>query len=276
MPTRNHIKAARYGSRLEVTKYSKPLILGRPPIIFKRRERSKFTFKSRQNIWRVQRRIRQFVGVLSHFCGSPSFATFTYTTKEYDVQKAIADWRTFTRRMKRHFPDVAFVRVPERHKDGGVHFHAVIFGLPEQLPCKMKKMHKKWIHDCPQTRNCERKLRLLRDAWQKGFVDLQEVREKDSIGRYIAKYLTKGDPDWSLFGNHVATSNQKFREKIREARAKGILWEMSGYRSPVALAFALNDHLTRAFLKTTRTFETHWLGMAIHEVYELDTLMECG
>jgi len=266
----NHIKASRYGSRLEITKYSKPLILGRAPIRFTRRKRSILTFKTQANVWRVQRRIRQYVGTLGHFCGSPAFATFTYTKKQYDVLTAIEDWRLFTRRMKRHFPDVSFVRVPERHKDGGVHFHAVIFGLPKELPCIMKKMHSRWVHDCPQSRMCERKRRSLSAAWQRGFVDLQQVRSEDSIGRYIAKYLTKGEPDWSLFGQHVATTNQAFRANVRKARSMGILWELSNYSSPVALSYMMDDHLPRAFLKTSRTFITKWLGQAIQEVYEID------
>lgn len=272
----NHTKAARYGSRLEVTRYSKPLILGGSPHRFTRRKRSNFTFKTQANVWRVQRRIRQYVGVLAHSCGSPAFATFTYAKKQFDILTAIEDWRLFTRRMKRHFPDVSFVRVPERHKDGGVHFHAVIFGLPANLPCKMKKMKNRFIHDCPPTRKCERRLRSLSNAWQRGFVDLQQVRSEDSIGRYIAKYLTKGDPDWSLFGQHVATTNDTFKKNIRNARSAGILWEMSTYSSPVAISITLEEHYAKSTLRSSRTFETKWLGQAIHEVYEIDTSRECG
>lgn len=274
MPRAPHVKAARYGNRLEVTKYEKPLILGTAPLVFYRRKRSDLTYKSQANIWRVQRRIRQYVGVLTQSEGDPAFATFTYTKKQYDVHQAIEDWRLFTRRVKRHFPDVAFIRVPERHKDGGVHFHAAMFGLPHDLPCIMVKVNKRWVHNCEKSRKCERKLRLLAAAWDRGFVDLQKVRDVEAIGRYVAKYLTKGDPDWTLFGNHVATSNQIFRKKIIAARNRGILWELSSHTSPVGLSFALDDALPRAHMRSVRTFETKWLGMAHHEVYDLDTSTE--
>jgi len=185
------------------------------------------------------------------------------------MQEAIEDWRLFTRRMKRRFPGAAFVRVPERHKKGDIHFHAAIFGLPTDLPCDMQKKGKYWIHNCEKNKQCERKTRDLATAWKKGYVDLQKTRKADSIGAYIAKYLTKGDPDWSLFGKHIATFNAVFAESIRAARKAGLLWELNSRRSPVAVDFVLTQDVPRADLRAERTFGTRWLGNAIHRVYEM-------
>jgi len=269
--SQNHVSIARFGSRLETVHYSKKLILGRAPVIFTRRKRSKLTYKTQPNVWRVQKRIRQYILTLTHLLGSPDFATFTYTTKEFDADKAIEDWRLFTRRLKRKYPDVAIVRVPERHKDRGVHFHAAIYGLPPELACKMKKIGKKYIHACPKERKCERKLRDMAHCWNRGFVDLQKTRRPESIGAYIAKYLTKGNPDWSLFGKHIATFNEVFKRRIREARKAGILWNLSTYSSPVAVDTILDDHLPRCQMRSERTFETRWLGQAIHRAYDIES-----
>jgi len=265
------VKIARYGARFEITRYERPLVVGHAPSVYSRRRASDLTFKSQANIRRTQRRLRQNIGALAFTLGEPSFATFTYSDKKYDVVSAIQDWRDFTRRMARHFPSVAFVRVPERHKDGGVHFHAVIFGLDKELPCIMQKMRGRWIHACPQKRMCERKRRLLAGAWKKGFVDLQKARESEALGPYIAKYLTKNDPDWSLFGMHVATSNTNFRKEVQNAKTAGILFEMNSYKMPVSVDMIIDMMRDWISLRSKRRFETKWLGWGDQEIYRVET-----
>jgi hypothetical protein len=187
------------------------------------------------------------------------------------MQQAIADWRTFTRRMKKEFPAVSFLRVPERHKSGAVHFHAVLFGLPESLPCITKKMRNRYIHDCSAARMCERKLRHLASIWGLGFVDLNVVRKPQSIGAYISKYLTKGEPDWSLFGNHVASCNSVFYDELNKARTAGTYWELSSFSSPTGVEIAIDDILPRSSLRQSRTFITQWLGEARYDVYDIES-----
>jgi len=262
------VKVSQYGNIFEVVRFQKPLIRSTPSRIFRRRSRSKSTLKLAQNIWRTKRRIRRFVSIVSERMGTPAFATFTYTEPQYDMEQSIADWRLFTMRMKKAFPGVAFIRVPERHKSGAVHFHACIFGLPQNLPCRMKKMRGRWVHDCPSDRACERRLRSLARVWRLGFVDLQRVRAPDRVGSYLSKYLTKGDPDWSLFGLHVASCNRVMHEKINSARQAGTYWELSSYRQSVAVDYALEIMESRgAELRVRREFPTKWLGLARYELY---------
>jgi len=185
------------------------------------------------------------------------------------MAKAIEDWRLFTRRMKRAFPTVSFLRVPERHKSGAVHFHAVMFGLPSAMPCKMQKMRGRYIHACHPKKYCERKSRALAGVWAKGFVDLQETRIPEAIGAYVAKYLTKGEPDWSLFGNHVASCNSNMYAEIRAAKHAGVYWEFSSSKSPVAVDIAMEDMLARSELVRSSTFPTRWLGDCRFEVFRL-------
>jgi len=262
------IKIARYGSIVEEIRFEKPLIVSgrRHPTTFKRKNRSPSSVKLIQNIRRTKRRIRRVVSICTQMIGNPAFATFTYREPQHNMQTAIEDWRQFTRTMKRHYPDVAFLRVPERHKSGAVHFHAVIYGLPHNLPCMSKKIAGRWKHSCPWNRNCERKQRLIAKAWKKGFVDVQVTRSPESIGAYVAKYLTKGDPDWTLFGNHVASCNQAMYAVIRSARKAGVYWELSSYSSPRAVKTAIADLLDRMQLKYESTFQTQWLGEARYTV----------
>jgi len=275
MPSKPLTKIARFGNSMEVIRFSRPHVPTRRLNSFTRRKRSKSTYKWAGNLYRVKRRIRRQISVLTQTMGAPAFVSFTYAQPDgapiLDAQKAIKDWRTFTRRMKRNFPDVAFLRVPERQKSGSMHFHAAMFGLPKELPCLMEKSPhrsgRKYIHACPPERDCERKKRSLFKVWGHGFVDAQVVRSVDAIGSYISGYLTKGDPDWTLFGNHLATTNDVFRKKIISARQAGVYWELSTFKSPMAVDAILDEMRDRMELRKVRSFETKWLGDATFEVY---------
>jgi len=268
------VKMARFGNVVEISRFEKPLVVGGKRFNFVRRKRSKSTLKQLQNLQRVKRGIRRKVAICTQMMGSPAFVSFTYKWKDgpqLDMQKALHDWRVFARRMKRAFPTVAFLRVPERQKSGSVHFHAAVFGLPENLPCIMQKRGKFWTHSCPDSRQCERKTRVLAKIWTHGFVDAQVVRSPEAIGSYISGYLTKGDPDWSLFGNHLATTNDVMRKKIISARQAGMYWEMSTYRNSVAIGMTLEEMQGRLILRKQRMFDTRWLGRCTFEVYFVES-----
>lgn len=269
------VKLSRFGNIIELVRFEKPLVTGGSRVNFGKRKRSKSTLKQLQNLYRVKRRVRRSVSIVTQMMGPPAFVTFTYKWGDgpmLDMQKAIQDWRAFTRRMKRAYPEVAFIRVPERQKSGNVHFHTAMFGLPKDLPCQMRPLSKKrWIHACTDTRQCERKTRALKKLWPHGFVDAQETRSPEAIGAYISNYLTKGDPDWSLFGNHLATCNSVMHKKIAAARQAGMYWELSSYSSPVAVAMTLDEMQDRMILRKQRTFETRWLGGATFEVYFVES-----
>jgi len=274
MSSVNFLKILRHGNTLEVARYGRPLIRdhleGR---VFTRRKKDETTLKLGFNLQRAKRTIRRAVATTSYYQGRPAFATLTYKKQEYDIQKALSDWRAFTQRMKKFFPDAAYIRVPERHKKDGIHFHMVIFGLPATLPCITKKVsaYKRPIHDCPESRPCERKLRLLAKAWGLGYVDLNVVRRPERIGSYLAKYLTKDAPDWRMFGHHVVSSNLAMHKQLQYARSDGTLWDMSSYKDGDGLWNELETVLAKATTISDRpeAFMTKWLGMCRYSVYEV-------
>ena len=264
------ITITRFGDTFKVLKFSKPLILGGRHAQFSRRFKSKETMKQAQNIFRAKNKINEYITICNYVLGNPAFATFTYgENKQFDMSKAVQDWREFTRKMKVQYPEVAFLRVPERHKKGDVHFHAVMFGLPSDLPCVMVKLGKRWIHACPPGKLCDRRLRALQAIWGHGFCDLQVARSPEFIGVYLSKYLTKGDPDWTLFGCHVYSPNSKMFEVIRQARKDGIYYRATTFKNPVMVDFALEDLKDDLILKRSGKFETKWLGTGSYELYKI-------
>jgi len=270
-------KLSRYGNRLEVVRFSRELTPRKDRKVYLKQKRSESTFKENDSLWRVKRRIRRFVSIGAEMCGSPAFATFTYAEQQYVMSSAIEDWKLFTRRMSKKFPGVGFIRVPERHKKRGIHFHAVIFNLPVELPCFTRRgfgsWSNRWIHDCPEDRMCERKLRSLRAVWKLGNVDLQVVRKLDAIGPYLAGYLVKGEKDSTLFHHQLATANRVLHDKINSARQAGKYFEVSSYGIGQD---AVNDLLERFLpgteagsFKRGKTFENKWLGHGYRDEHRL-------
>lgn len=269
----NFAKVLRSGTLLEVARYSRPLVRTFDRKIGPHRDKAEGTLKLGFNLQRAKRNIRRSVAAVSYYEGRPAFATFTFAKQVYDVDSALTEWRSFTQRMKKKFPHVSYLRVPERHKKDGIHFHAVMFGLPATLPCMFKRVskYKKYIHDCPKDRWCERKTRALASVWGLGFVDLQVSRHPERIGAYLAKYLTKDEPDWRMFGHHVVSKNSEMHKTLVKARTDGTLWDRSTYREGSELLSDLETHLAKATTVSDRrgAFETKWLGTCHYSVYQI-------
>jgi len=258
----------------EILSFRKPLI--RPNTIRQpqkeHRKRDETTQKLKQNIWRAKRNIKRNVSAVNYVRGAPAFATFTYATPQHNMEKAMDDWKRFTRKIKNFRPAVALLRVPERHKSGAVHFHALMWDLDPEWPCFTRRIpgRKKPIHACPEPRQCERKQRVIANLWGHGWVDLNITRDADAVGPYIAKYLTKGDPDWSLFGRHIVSCNSRFHALLHEAREQGSLYSYSSYKSAPEVKSIIEDMHKRMSLRVERTFDTKWLGAAKYQVFGIE------
>ena len=265
-------KISRYGNTFEVVKFEKPLLRpDKPRVNFTKRRKGSSTIKLTKNIWRIKRRIRKHVEVLNYQLGHPAFVTFTYENQTAEIAKVLKDWTAFVRRIKTQLPKVALLRVPERHKSGKWHFHAVMYGLPQDNPCIYQLRGRYRTHACPSKAQCERRTRLLAKTWRHGFVDCERVRSTHSIGAYMSKYLTKGEPDWELFNLQVATSNDVAKNAIADARNSGTFFELSSYRNPIGVRDVIADYQEILVPRLEREFDTQWLGKARYTLYSLDS-----
>jgi hypothetical protein len=96
------------------------------------------------------------------------FITLTYAENMENRDKASYDLKQFTKRFKRHYGyNLPYIGLLEKQKRGALHFHLVVF-LEQFIPYE-----------------------TLNNLWKHGYTDIKKVANGD-IGRYIAKYLTKG------------------------------------------------------------------------------------
>lgn len=264
------LKVLRHGSTVEIARYSRDLV--RPPKggrVFIRAPRTEQSKKLLQNIQRARRNIRRQVATAVYFKGRPAFATFTYgENKAWTVEKALKDWKEFTYKIRKEYPDVSLIRVFEKHKKGDLHIHCIIFGLPATLPCIVQ--NKTGYHNCPASRPCERKLRSMRTIWAHGHVDLAWANKVERAGSYIAKYLTKGE-DWRMFGRHLYSANTALHELVKMAKERGVYWDKSTFKDGQGLEAEVE--VLRAYaveLGMPRVFDTYWLGQCTYQSITID------
>jgi len=125
---------------------------------------------------------------------------------------------------------LAYIAVPEWQKRGAIHFHCLVWGLPEST---FK----------------ERDTRFLQRCWQQGYLDVSRTLYKSpKLPGYLAKYLTKSKGDKRL-GNKKAYTCSRSIERPREKGAN----YLSDYISTIVDLDTIS--------KVTE-YETQWLGRA--------------
>lgn len=164
-----------YPDMIKIVIYNEPLRLGGGKS--ERRKRRKNPECSESSIIRTRTTI-------SDICLSNNFdlfCTFTFDPKRYhcdDIawcRNYMNHWchNTKARTSKR----LQYLIVPERHKSGQIHFHALIKGYEGSLKDSGHKQGGRTIYNIPH--------------WHFGFSTAVHIDNQEAVSRYIRKYITK-------------------------------------------------------------------------------------
>lgn len=115
-----------------------------------------------------------------------TFITLTFKNNITDLFDANEIFKNFIKRLKRQFPKLKYLAVPEFQKDtdyygrvkpngGAVHYHVLV--------------------NIDYLDNAK-----LSDIWQQGFVMINKVKHINNLGLYISKYICKDLFDVRYFG----------------------------------------------------------------------------
>jgi len=124
------------------------------------------------------------------------FTTFTFDEKKVDrfdysaCSKALSQWLN---NMRKHSPNLAYLIVPECHKDGAFHFHG-LFANCEGLKIKDtgRTVIQKWIGDNGRKRYRKTKDKIyIFDRYKFGWMTATVVKDNVRVTKYITKYVTK-------------------------------------------------------------------------------------
>lgn len=113
------------------------------------------------------------------------FVTFTFDPKKidrYDMTMTYLKMRTWIHNQVRKDPDFKYILVPEKHKDGAIHFHALMSGHPFPLKKTNVIQENKRVYNITAFR------------WgftAATFLQKDDPDSKAKAANYIAKYITK-------------------------------------------------------------------------------------
>ena len=146
---------------------------------------------------RSARRARQTLYDICKCNDFSFFVTLTFDANKIDRMNDSATKRKYSQwanDVKKQFPNMYYVTVPEYHKKGGLHFHILIGGISlEELKAtpalnkRGKQIHKKG------------KAIWNIGAWKKGFSTLSIIGNGEATKHYICKYITKQHADDRFF-----------------------------------------------------------------------------
>lgn len=136
------------------------------------------------NRQRASRRASQAVEDIARSGLWRYFLTLTFSANcgfdRYFYPDCLDALELFCKNLRRRFPGVRYIFVPEQHKDGAFHFHGLIGGC--DLSAMLKDSGKKCNH---------KPIYNLDAGWNYGFSTVSLVQKQGAVGRYISKYITK-------------------------------------------------------------------------------------
>lgn len=201
-----------------------------------------FEGKRKDNANRASMVFRQLV--LANLTGTeyPLLLTATYRDNQTDLRLGYRDFGAFIQAMRHRFgKEWRYIAVPEFQKRGAVHFHALIWGLPQHI-----------LEE-------ERSTRLVAGLWKHGFIYLKITDGNEKLSSYLTKYMAKSFVDKRLM-------NQKAYVCSRNLKRPQVVGHIS--------KFSIDTYLEEYGATTPEmenTYDTRWLGQAQHRIYKIST-----
>lgn len=231
-----YTKIIQSGKILEVFEYEKE---PQKKAIFKK-PRFQNTRKCRRS---VQRARISFVRLLQANLSTGTAPIFlTLTMREIvPIKDAWREFTLFAQRLRNKVPRVVYVAVPEFQKRGAVHFHLLVWNLPNV------------------TITSERSTRTIAELWGNGFIDIVRTDGSPKLASYMAKYMFKAVYDERLYNSRLYSAS---RSVVRSVSIK----------SPAAISyikdeFKLSDSAVDSFVEYKSEYDTVWLGRCKYYKY---------
>jgi len=205
------IKTVRNGDRVEMYVYKKC------PMSFPYRRqgpkkpRGFFGFRREDHLKAMRRRfVRMCWRVFDNQKTNPALLTLTFSNHITSVPMAYMRFKEGMRRIKFEYPNLEYIAVPEFTKKGRVHFHLIVWGIPEWHVAS------------------ERDYRRIATMWGLGFIDIVPTNGSKKLISYVSKYFVKASADPRLV-------NQKAYTRSRSMNLVGetITWSYNQTVSPV-------------------------------------------
>lgn len=166
-----------YNKMFKVIVYKKPFTP-----VSSSKSNSKVRFMAETDKARSVRRSRAIIRDYVYCNDFDLFVTFTFSPKKvsrYDMNVVYTTMQRWLAAQNRKYDNFKYIIVPEKHKDGAIHFHALISGYEGEL-IKTKVIQN------------SRRVYNLR-GFSYGFTNAQylDIDDSDKTIAYLCKYITK-------------------------------------------------------------------------------------
>lgn len=156
------------------------------------------------------------------------FITLTFNDRKSktgsftNIQECNLIFTNFIKRLKRHYPDLLYLAVPEFQSDyyfrskirkehgGNIHYH-VLSNLPYTANDKLAKI------------------------WGYGFVNINNIRHVSRVGLYVAKYIAKELFDGRLAGKKKVFYSRRLRRPEIIITGQKVKAYLNSFKSPPEL-----------------------------------------
>ncbi len=169
-----------------------------------------------QNVCRSAHRSRQALYDICRCNEFKFFVTFTNDPEKIDRNNDKLVKRKFTQwanDIRKKFPNMYYVAVPEYHKKGALHFHLLIGGVTfEELGCvpALTKRGRLKFKNGKQIFNVT--------AWKWGFSTLSIIENVEASKHYICKYISKQHFDGRFFNKRRYYASHNIKRPLIEKR----------------------------------------------------------
>lgn len=138
-------------------------------------------------------------------------------------------------------PDVVQISVPEFQRRGAVHFHCLVWGIPDN-----------WIVN-------EKESRRIQNIWGWGYVDIVKTNGNEALANYLGKYMQKGMHDTRLLGKKAYSCSSSVHRPA----------SFNSESSPVGLDYVLTsvDNLLDPIVHYE--YDTEYLGRGSYKSFVL-------
>lgn len=174
-----HITKEYPNNMYKVTVFNHPIMLPRPKLGHRPNRNSEQP--SDKAVEESLRRTRTAIFDYALSNNFSYFVTFTFNPKKvdrYSIESTSNIMKYWLNRQKKHSPNFAYVLVPEFHKDGAIHFHALIRDYNAELKPTNVFQNGKRVYNLT--------------GFTAGFTNAQKLDDDQTkAAAYLTKYITK-------------------------------------------------------------------------------------
>jgi len=254
-------KVIKSGDLLEIFQYENDLIPQRK----KRKPKWKRIWRPKpdrirpDNIYRKKREFARLVR--ANLEGAVPPAMFSFTVVECSDLTVGYSFLTdyFARLRRSHGKAFRYIAVPEFQKRGAVHFHALIWGLPEE-EIKNETPHWDREEDIGDMGKIKRGTRHYQNIWARGYLDCMATDGSEKLAGYLAKYMSKAMFDKRLLGQKSYSASRNVLRSVRLPFASAVAYSKEIWGIDLSTDVPLQE----------RIYQSKYLGTGRYRVYKIN------